>query len=79
MAASSQKRHGVRALLVEPQAGHGSFRAVGADLKLPLLPFDPIETASPADSERPEHYLEAMRRNGVSVLNSFTDPSRQPG
>jgi len=70
---------GVRALLVEPQNGAGSFRALATDLKLPLLPFDPIETASPADSERPAHYLEAMRRNGASVLESFTAGNRGPG
>ncbi len=73
------KRSGVRALLAEPVGGSGSLRAVAGDLELPLLPFDPIETASPADSERPQHYLEAMRRNAASVLESFTAPSRGPG
>jgi len=73
------RRSGVRALLVEPQGAAPSFRALAADLKLPLLPFDPIETASPADSERPAHYLEAMRRNAASVLSSFTAGKRGPG
>lgn len=73
------KRYGVRALLAEPVGGGGSLRAVAGDLELPLLPFDPIETASPADSERPQHYLEAMRRNAAAVLESFTAPSRGPG
>ncbi len=70
---------GVRALLVEPRGGAASFRTLAADLKLPLLPFDPIETASPGDGERPAHYLEAMRRNGASVLESFTAGKRGPG
>jgi hypothetical protein len=61
----------VQGLLVDPQNERRSFLSLAADLKLKLLPFDPIERSSEAQARRPSHYLEAMRRNGAAVVSSF--------
>lgn len=68
------RRQRLRGLLVDPQNERRSFSALAADLDLELLPFDPIERASPAEARRPTHYLEAMRRNGASVVASLGSP-----
>lgn len=65
------RRQRLRGLLVDPQNERRSFTALAADLDLTLLPFDPIERASEAQARRPAHYLEAMRRNGASVVASL--------
>jgi zinc transport system substrate-binding protein len=65
------RRQRLRGLLVDPQNERRSFKALAADLDLVLLPFDPIERASTAEAQRPAHYLEAMRRNGASVVASL--------
>jgi zinc/manganese transport system substrate-binding protein len=74
--AAQLRRQRVRALLVDPQLEASSFRALAADLDLKVLGFDPIERASEADARRPDHYLEAMRRNGAAVLESLGAPAR---
>ncbi|MEB3255550.1 MAG: zinc ABC transporter substrate-binding protein, partial [Synechococcaceae cyanobacterium] len=61
----------VQGLLVDPQNERRSFLALADDLRLKRLPFDPIERASEAQARRPDHYLEAMRRNGAAVVSSF--------
>jgi zinc transport system substrate-binding protein len=73
--AAELRRQRVQGLLVDPQNERRSFLSLAADLKLKLLPFDPIERASEAQARRPSHYLEAMRRNGAAVVNSFGPPS----
>lgn len=69
--AAQLRRQRVQGLLVDPQNERRSFLALADDLHLKLLPFDPIERASEAQARRPEHYLEAMRRNGAAVVSSF--------
>jgi zinc transport system substrate-binding protein len=69
--AAELRRQRVQGLLVDPQNERRSFLSLAEDLKLKLLPFDPIERASEAQTRRPSHYLEAMRRNGTAVVSSF--------
>jgi zinc/manganese transport system substrate-binding protein len=69
--AAELRRQRVQGLLVDPQNERRSFLSLAADLKLKLLPFDPIERSSEAQARRPSHYLEAMRRNGAAVVSSF--------
>jgi zinc transport system substrate-binding protein len=73
--AAQLRRQRVQGLLVDPQHERRSFLALADDLKLRLLPFDPIERASEADARRPAHYLEVMRRNGAAVVSSFGPPN----
>lgn len=73
--AAQLRGHRTRAVLVDPVQERTSFTALAADLDLAVLPFDPIERADEADARRPEHYLEAMRRNGAAVLESLGRPA----
>jgi zinc/manganese transport system substrate-binding protein len=72
------RRQRLRGLLVDPQNERPSFQALAADLDLVLLPFDPIERADEVQARRPSHYLEAMRRNGASVVESLRSAGEDP-
>jgi zinc/manganese transport system substrate-binding protein len=67
----SARQSGVRALVSEPQASSKAFNALASDLGLPLVRFDPIETAPAAPGLSASFYLDTMRRNGAQLLQAL--------
>jgi zinc/manganese transport system substrate-binding protein len=65
------RQSGVRALVSEPQASRKAFFALAQDLGLPLVSFDPIETAAADPQLGASHYLSTMRRNGLQLLQAL--------
>jgi len=67
----SARQSGVRALVSEPQASSKAFNALASDLGLPLVRFDPIETAPADPGLSASLYLDTMRRNGAQLLQAL--------
>ncbi len=65
------RQSGARALVSEPQASSKAFVALGADLGLPLVSFDPLETAPADPTLAAAYYLSTMRRNGQQLLQAL--------
>jgi zinc transport system substrate-binding protein len=60
-----------RALVSEPQASSKAFVALATDLGLPLVSFDPLETAPADPTLASSYYLSTMRRNGQQLLQAL--------
>ena len=60
-----------RALVSEPQASSKAFVALATDLDLPLVSFDPLETAPADPTLAAAYYLSTMRRNGQQLLQAL--------
>jgi len=65
------RQSGVRALVSEPQASSKAFLALAQDLGLPLVSFDPIETAAADPPFGASYYVSTMRRNGLQLLQAL--------
>ncbi len=66
-----QSGSAVRALVSEPQASSKAFLALAQDLGLPLVSFDPIETASADPRLGASYYVSTMCRNGLQLLQAL--------
>jgi zinc/manganese transport system substrate-binding protein len=62
---------GARALVSEPQASSKAFVALATDLGLPLVSFDPLETAPADPSLAAAYYLSTRRRYGQQLLQAL--------
>lgn len=65
------RQSGARALVSEPQTSSKAFVALATDLGLPLVSFDPIETAPADPTLAAAYYLSTMRRNGQQLLQAL--------
>lgn len=66
----------LQAVLATPGES-GSLQALANDLSIPVLVFDPLETAAAAAAQDPETYLTVMRSNAASVRSAFRASRRQ--
>ena len=62
---------GLRALLSESAQPPATLRALAADLRLPVLQLDPLETGPAEVHQAPEHFLAGLRRNGSALAQVF--------
>ena len=61
----------IKTLMVEPQQNMRSFEALAGDYGLNLSVFDPLETATTAQSMRPNTYITVMQQNGDRLAAAF--------
>jgi zinc/manganese transport system substrate-binding protein len=58
-------------VLVDPGEPAGALTALARDRGLTLITLDPLESASVAGPQAPEHFLAVMERNGEALLRAL--------
>jgi zinc transport system substrate-binding protein len=70
------KETNLKTLLTEPQSGQSAFEALAQDLDVQISTFNPMETVA-ADAAQPDDYLNTMRQNVKTLVDSFSGQSPQ--